>query len=152
MIVDKRGFGVAEDAAEGDLSRGRLEVGDSITLGALCGLDVELCAMKEELVALKMSSVGVAPGAAADVVDITRGTDGEDESRRLDVVELLYVAGKDINQGLRDACKDDALDVTVSYRQGDLVVKPCGKLIVVKVADGDIDSIREGQGLLAGDG
>lgn len=140
-VVCERGLGVAEDATQGDLARRRLEAGGAVPLGALGRLDVELGALEEELVALEVSAIGIAPGTAADVVNVSRGTNGEDERGSLDVVEFLDVAGKDVHHGLRDAGEHDALDVSIRYGLGNLLLQPRSELVIVKVADCNIGTI-----------
>lgn len=61
---------------------------------------------------LKVRAVGVAPGAASDVVDIAWGADGHDECGCLIVVELFNVASKDVNHGAGDARETYTLDIT----------------------------------------
>lgn len=151
VVVGERGFRVAVDAAQGDLPRQRLnERVGAVALGALGGLDLELGALEEEAVALKQSAVGVAPGAAAKVVNVLWVAEREHEDRGLVVVELFYILGKDVNQVVRDARQDDPLDVALLHGQGDLVREPARQLVVVKVAHGDVRAVREGQGALVG--
>lgn len=140
--VCERGLGVAEYATQGDLARWRLEAGGAVPLGALGRLDVELSTLEEELVALEVSAIGVAPSTTADVVDVPGGANGEDERCSLDVVEFLNVAGKNVHHGLRDAGEHDALDVSVRYGLGDLLLQPRSELVIVKVTDCDIGTIR----------
>lgn len=141
MAVCEGGLGVAVDAAKGNLSRGRLEAGDTVTLGTLGRLDVELGPLEEEFMSLKEGAVGVPPGSAADVVNISGAADGEDKCSSLDIVELLYVAGKDVNHDLGDASQDDAFNVTLGNGLSDLLIKPGCELAVIKVADGNIGAI-----------
>lgn len=151
MMVRERGLGVAKDAAEGNLAIGRLEHGVSVALGALGGLDLELGALEEEAVALQQRAVGVAPGAAANVVNVPRVADGQGEDGGLVVVELFDVARKNVDQVVRDARQDDALHVAALDGEGDLLVEPFGELVVVEVAHGDVGAVGEREGALVGD-
>lgn len=91
------GPGIAVDAPEGDLAAGGLQGGNPVSLGALGGLDLELGPLEEELVSLEVRAVRVSPGPAADIVDIPRVADGENENSGLHVVELFDVARKDVH-------------------------------------------------------
>lgn len=152
MVVGEGGFRVAVDAAQGNLPRGRLDqrVG-AVALGALGGLDLELGALEEEAVALEQRAVGVAPGAAAKVVNVLGVAERQHERGRLVVVKLFDVLGKDVDEVVRDAGEDNGLDVALVDGEGDLVREPARQLVVVKVADGDVGAVREGQRALVGD-
>lgn len=151
-VVGQVGLGVAVDAAEGDLAGRGLEGGDAGALGAAGGLDVEAGAVEEELVALEVGAVGPAPGDAAHVVDVAGGADGEDERRRLHVVVALDVAGQDVDEGVGYARQHDALDVALGHGARRLLLEPRRQLVVAEVAHGDKGPVRQGQGLLVGDG
>ena len=121
-MVGEGGLGVAVDAAESNLTGRGFNGGHAIALGALGGLDVELGTVEEELVALELGAVGIAPGATTDVVNVAGIADGEDEGGCLDVVKLLYVAGKGVDHGVGDASEDDALDISILDSPGDLLL------------------------------
>lgn len=143
-MIGERRAGVAVDAAEGDLARRGLERRDAITLGAFCGLDFELGALKEEAMALKIGTVRVAPRPAADVVNVSRGTDGHDQRGGLEVVELFDIASKDVHHGVGDAGKADALDISLLHGARDLFVEPGSELVVCEVAKRNIGSVGKG--------
>lgn len=148
-------LGVAVDAAQGDLARGRLDFGPAapivLALAPLGRLDLELGALVKRLVALQVRPVGVAPGRAAVVVHVARRAKRHDERRRLHVVELGHVGGQDVDQLVRDARQHDTLDVTHANGLGDLVGEPGREVVVVKVAHGDKGAVAQGQGPLACD-
>lgn len=150
-LATKRGLGVTVDAAEGDLARGWFQRGDAVSLGAFGGFDFELCALEEELMTLEVGAIGVTPSAAADIVDVARVADGENEGCGLVVLEFLDVARKDVDEGVCDACEDYAFDVAVLNGQRDLFVQPGCELGVGEVAHGDVDAVCEGEGALVGD-
>jgi hypothetical protein len=52
-VVREGRLSITEDAAEGDLTRRRLELWDTVALGTLGRLDIELRTLEEEFVALK---------------------------------------------------------------------------------------------------
>lgn len=151
MVIGEGGLRVAVDASEGNLARGGLEGRYAVAFGALGGLDVELGPVEEELVALEVRAVGSTPGGAANVVDVARVANGQDEGGGLDVVKLLDVAGEDVHHGVRDAREDDAFNVTVLDGVGDLLLQPCRELVVAEIADRHKGAIRQGQGALVGD-
>lgn len=141
VVVGERRAGIAVDAAQGDLARRGLQRGDSIALGALRGLDLELCSLEEEAVALQIGAVGVAPCSAADIVNVSRSTDGHDQRGGLEVVELFDIACEDVNHGICDAGQADGLDVSLFHSARDLFAEPCGELVVRKVTERNIGSI-----------
>jgi len=143
VVVGERRAGVAVDAAEGDLARRRLQRGDSIALGALRGLDFELCSLEEEAVALEIGAVSVAPCTAANIVNVSWGANGHDQRGSLEVVEFFDIACKDVNHGISDTGKADGLDISLLHSARDLFAKPCGELVVREVTERNIGSIGE---------
>lgn len=85
--------------------------------------------------ALQQGAVGVAPSSTANVVDIAWVANGEDEGCGLDIVELLDVAGKDVDHGVSDACEDNTFDVALFETTSKLLLEPDGELIVRKIAN-----------------
>jgi hypothetical protein len=53
-------------------------------------------------------------------------------------MELLDVAGEDVHHGFCDTCENNTLYVSVCYSQSNLLVKPFGEMIIVKVAYCDV--------------
>lgn len=151
MVIRQGRLCIAVYTAQGDLTRWWLESWNAIALRALCRFDLELCTVEEHLVALKMIAVGLPPGVTANVVDVARVANGQDEGGGLDVVKLLDVAGEDVHHGVRDAREDDAFNVTVLDGVGDLLLQPCRELVVAEIADRHKGAIRQGQGALVGD-
>lgn len=143
MVVGERRAGIAVDAAESDLARRGLQRGDSIALRALRGLDLELCSLEEEAVALEIGAVSVAPCSAANIINVSRSADGHDQRGSLEVVELFDVACKDVNHGICDASKADGLDISLFHSAGDLFAEPCGELVVCEVAERNVGSVCE---------
>lgn len=123
-MVGKRRAGVAVDATESDLARRGFQRGDSIAFGTLRGLDLELCSLEEEAVALEIGAVSVAPGSAADIVNVSRSADRHDQRGSLEVVELFDIARKDVNHGICDAGKADGFDISLFHSAGDLFAEP----------------------------
>jgi len=152
MLVRQGRLGVAVDAAQRDLAGGWLEGRYAVALGAFGGLDLEFGAMVVHLVSLEVGAVGVAPGSAADVVDVPRVADRHDEDGGLYVVELLDVAGEDVDHGVRYAGQDYALDVAGLDGADDLILEPVGELVVREVQDCNEGAISQGEGLLVCDG
>lgn len=97
MVVCKGGFGVAEDAAEGDLAVWGFNHWITVALGAFGGFDFEFGALEEETMPLEEGAVGVAPRTAANVVNVSRVAGGEDEDGGLVVAELFDIARKNID-------------------------------------------------------
>lgn len=151
VVVGERRAGIAVDAAEGDLARRGLQRGDSVALGALCGLDLELCSLEEEAVALEIGAVSVAPCSAADIVNVSRSADGHDQRGSLEVVELFDIACKYFHHGICDAGKADGLDISLFHSARDLFAEPCGELVVREVTERNIGSVCERQGGLISD-
>lgn len=116
VLPGKGCLGVTVDAAQGNLARGRLNGRNSIAFRVFGRFDLEFRALEEELVTLEVSAVGISPGAAADVVHVARVADGENQRRRLDIMELLNVAGEYIDHGVADASQDDAFQVAILRR------------------------------------
>lgn len=150
MMIGERSTGIAVDATEGDLARRRLERRNTVTLGALGGLNLELCPLEEEAMALKIGAICIAPCSAADVVNVSRSADGHDERGGLKIVKLFYIAGKDVHHGVGDASQTDSFNVSLPHSACDLLIQPGSKLVISEVAKRNISSVCKGQGRLVG--
>lgn len=90
-------LGIAVDAAQGDLSRRRLDLGPPVAvvlaLAALGRLHLELGPLVESFVALQVRPVRVPPGGAAVVVYVPRRRKRHDQRGGLHVVEFGDIRG-----------------------------------------------------------
>lgn len=100
--------------------------------------------------ALEIGAICIAPCSAADVVNVPRSADGHDERGGLEVVELFYIASKDVHHGVGDAGQTDGFDVSLPHSAGDLLVQPGSKLVISEIAKRNVGSVCKGQGRLVG--
>lgn len=143
--AQERGLGVAVDAAQRNLPRGRLDRRASVAFAALGALDFELGALVEGLVALQVRTVRVPPCGAPVVVYVAWRAEGHDERGSLYVVELLNVFGQDVDHLFRDPCQHDTLDVALADGLFDFGGEPLCQLIVIEVAHSHECAVAQGQ-------
>lgn len=91
--------------------------------------------------ALEIGAVCIAPCSAADVINVSRSADGHDERGGLEIVELFYIASKDVHHGVGDASETDGFNISLPHSAGDLLVQPCSKLVISEVAKRNVSSV-----------